>query len=295
MTDPDDTTIGTDDIDALFEALLRGDEPTGGAPGWGSDVAVLVHAARAPAAPDELAREDDIVARMRQVRLEVGSGAVTPAPVTDLGVRRLARDPDRTYRAKHAAARLEMSRHPAVRTIGRVVAMKAAAVTTVAVISVAAAAAATTGIVATVVVPALTPDEPRNPATATTTTERPRSTATATPGDAGWADAPGLADCPMLPACPDATDPAVPPAEVVPPTTPTTTATSVPGELSTTAQASTTTAPPATAPPTTETTTPPTSTTAPEDTVPDPGPLVADSPPGKGRSVGAAHGSSGRG
>jgi hypothetical protein len=294
MTDADDTSIGTDDIDALFEALLRGDEPAGGAPGWGSDVAVLVHAARAPAAPDELAREDDIVARMRQVRLEVGSGAVAPAPVTDLGLLRLVRDPDRDYRAKHAAARLQMSRHPSVRTIGRVVAMKAAAVTTVAVISVAAAAAATTGIVATVVVPALTPDEPRQPEPATTTTERPRSTATSPPRDTSWADAPGLADCPMLPACPDAADPAVPPTAAAP-TTPTTTAASVPGEGSTTAPTSTTTAPPATAPATTTTTAPPTSTTVPEDTVPDPGPLVDDSPPGKGRSVGAAHGTSGRG
>jgi hypothetical protein len=43
------------------------------------------------------------------------------------------------------------------------------------------------------------------------------------------------------------------------------------------------------------TTAPPTSTTVPAETVPDPGPLVADSPPGKGRSVGAAHGASGRG
>ncbi len=295
MTDADDPTIGGDDIDALFEAMLRGHEPASDAPGWCSDLAVLVHAARAPAAPGELAREDDIVARMRRVRLDVGSGAVTPAPLTDLGARRAAADPDRSYRAKHAAARLEMSRHPAVRTIGRVLAMKAAAVTTVTVISVAAAAAATTGIVATVVMPALSTDEPRDAEPATTTTEGPRTTATSTPRAAGWADAPGLAACPMLPACADATDPAVPPTEAAPPV-PTTTAASVGSESSTTAATSTTTAPPATAPTTTATTAPPapTSTTLLDETATDPGPL-ADTPPGKGRSVGTAHGSSGRG
>lgn len=296
MTDADDTTIDADEVDVLFEALLAGTEPAGEAPGWCGDVAVLVHAAQAPAAPDELARQDDIVARMRQVRLDVRSGVVTPAPVTELGTRRLARDPDRDYRAKHAAARLEMSRHPAVRTIGRVVAMKAAAVTTVAVISVAAAAAATTGIVATVVVPALRPDEPRLTEPATTTTEHPRTTATAGSGAAGWADAPGLADCPILPACPDAADPAVPPTAAAP-TTPPTTAAGVPDERSTTAPTSATSTPPATAPETATTTTtaPPTSTTAPDETVPDPGPLVADAPPGKGRSAGAPRGSSTRG
>jgi hypothetical protein len=293
MTDADDTTIGTDDIDALFEAMLGGDEPAGNAPRWCSDLAVLVHAAQAPAEPHELAREDEIVARMRQVRLDLESGVDTPAPVIDLGTRRAVAG-DRGYRAKHAAARLETSRHPAVRTIGRVVAMKAAAATTVAVISMAAAAAATTGIVATVVVPALSTDEPRDPEPTTTTSEGPRTTATPAPGTSGWADAPGLADCPMLPACPDASDPAVPAIEVAP-AGPATTAGSVPGERSTTTPTSTTTTPPATSPDTTVTTAPPTSTTVPDETVPDPGPLVADSPPGKGRSVGAAHGASGRG
>jgi hypothetical protein len=292
MTDADDTTIGPDDIDALFEAILGGDEPASSTPRWCSDLAVLVHAARAPAAPDELAGEDDIVTRMRRIRLDVGSGVVAPAPVTDLAARR-ATDPDRHYRAKHAAARLETSRHPAVRTIGRVVAMKAAAATTVAVISVAAAAAATTGIVATVVVPALSTDEPRDPEPTTTTTEARRTTATSSPGASGWADAPGLADCPMLPACPDASAPGVPTTQAAP-AVPTTTASSVPSERSTTTPTSTTTTPPATSPETTVTTEPPTSTTVPPETVPDPGPLVADSQPGKARAVGAASGSSGR-
>ena len=304
MTDADDSRLGAEDIDALFEALLAGHEPAS-APGWSSDLAVLVHAAQAAATPDELAREDDIVARMRQARLEARSGTVSPAPVTaapvtpapvaDLAARRVARGADRGYRAKHAAARLERSRHPAVRTIGRVVAMKAAAVTTVAVISVAAAAAATTGIVATVVVPALSPDEPRKPEPTTTTTERRRPTTTTTPRATGWADTPGLGDCPMLPACPDAA-PTVPPS--VAPTTPTTTptTTSAPSERTTTAPTTTTTAPPATSAPTTATTAPPPSTTVPEDTLPDPvEPLAADTAPGRGRSAGAAHGSSGRG
>ena len=75
-----------------------------------------------------------------------------------------AKHGDRSYIAKHAAARLEASRYPVARTVGRVVAMKAAAVTTAAVIGVAAAAAATTGIVATVVVPAINDHVRRPPA-----------------------------------------------------------------------------------------------------------------------------------
>jgi hypothetical protein len=290
MTDADDTTIGTDDIDALFEAMLGRDAPASGTPRWCRDLAGLVHAARAPAAPDELAREDDIIAGMRRIRLDMRSGAGTPAPISDLAARR-ATDPDRHYRAKHAAARLERSRHPAVRTIGRVVAMKAAAATTVAVISVAAAAAATTGIVATVVVPALSTDEPRDPEPTTTTTEDRRTTATSSPGASGWADEPGLADCPMLPACPDASYPAVPTTQATP-AVPTTTASSVPDERSTTTPSSTTTTPPATSTETTVTTEPPTSTTVPPETIPDPGPLVADSPPGEAQAMGSVDESS---
>jgi hypothetical protein len=76
-----------------------------------------------------------------------------------------AKHGDRSYIAKHAAARLEASRYPMARTVGRVVAMKAAAATTAVVIGVAAAAAATTGIVATVVVPAINDHVRRPPAT----------------------------------------------------------------------------------------------------------------------------------
>jgi hypothetical protein len=264
------------DLDAELERLLSGGAPSAEAPAWFGDVAVLVRAARAPARPDELAGEADIVARMVEVRLAVLAEAEAEVPVagtgdgdgdegdagaapavtavngvnghahrngtdlgrdeavrngtdlgrdeavrngtdlgrdeavrngTDLGgdeaVRNgtdLGRDEavrngtdlgayaaadveseggqleerlreriavsdldeyrakhggERYYVAKHAARPPEEPPHPVARTVGRVIAMKAVAVTTAAVIGVAAAAAATTGIVANVVVPAI--------------------------------------------------------------------------------------------------------------------------------------------
>jgi hypothetical protein len=264
-------------IDAELERLLGGGSPSAQAPAWFGDVAVLVRTARAPARPDELAGEADIVARMVELRLAVLADAAiedqteapavgqddpdeadapaTPrvnghvngvngrvngvngqvngtAPSTaraaamddrtggtktsgsettadesgagDTGAKdsrkestgrdtgaeervaaTVAREPggptarepmeDRLrermslaeldeYRAKHGGERYYVAKHSApapdepphavARTVGRVIAMKAVAITTAAALGVAAAAAATTGIVANVVVPA---------------------------------------------------------------------------------------------------------------------------------------------
>ncbi len=240
MTDKGWTDM--DDFDAELDRLLAGAGPSADAPAWCGDVAVLVRRATAPARPDELAREDDIVARMREIRLaiiagdepaavagesdEVGIGddlrsddesPEAPAPETvepararngqvpfDLAVpwaaaittegditpvagangtaARSRRVPDPlaqrlrarvaeqqelveldqyrakhggdTYQAKHAADR-PADDNRVVRTVSRVVAMKAVAIATAAAIGVAAAAAATSGIVADVVVPVI--------------------------------------------------------------------------------------------------------------------------------------------
>jgi hypothetical protein len=223
-------------IDAELERLLSGGSPSAEAPAWFGDVAVLVRTARAPARPDELAGEADIVARMVEVRLAVLAEATTgttvagqddsdeadappvPAPrvnghvngrvnghvngvnataaeddetgsetdgsetdgsgtgsrepggptarepleerlrermsQSDLDEYRAKHGGERYYVAKHAAPAVEEPPHAVARTVGRVIAMKAVAITTAAVIGVAAAAAATTGIVANVVVPA---------------------------------------------------------------------------------------------------------------------------------------------
>jgi hypothetical protein len=67
----DDRWTDMADIDAELERLLSGGSPSAEAPAWFGDVAVLVRTARAPARPDELAGEADIVARMVEVRLAV--------------------------------------------------------------------------------------------------------------------------------------------------------------------------------------------------------------------------------
>jgi hypothetical protein len=287
MTDADDTdrpTADSDGIDAALERLLAGDDPAPQAPDWARNVALLVRAAQAPPRPDELAGEADVVRRMRDVRLAALAGEPTAddleplASVTQLGDRLSRRGHDRNYRAKHAAARLEASRHPAVRTLGRVIAMKAAAVTTVAVIGVAAAAAATTGIVATVVVPAFSGDEPSKPARPPATTARPERPGTT---QGGGADAPASADellpqvaCPLLSACPAPLPPARPPQGTASTTTvpASTTATTVAGDAEATPETTTTvpdSATTTTVPEPTTTVPEPPTTTIPE-TPPDP-------------------------
>ncbi|HKE76365.1 MAG TPA: hypothetical protein VKB57_22300 [Acidimicrobiales bacterium] len=237
MTDSDDGTVDMTELDAELDRLLAGEAPSAQAPAWCGDVAVLVRTALAPAREDELAREAEIVAQMRELRLAVLAEAeaavdaaaeaeaeATPEPeaeaevapepeaeadeaeageatgrpgayrdagpaVIDLRAPRAPVDLDayrakhggeRYYRAKHAAARLENSKYPLARTVGRVVAMKAVAVTTAVGIA-AAAAAATTGIVATVVVPALTqPEHHVSTTTPAPATEGPEVGTTAT-------------------------------------------------------------------------------------------------------------------
>lgn len=107
--------------DGVWDGTHRDPE----APAWYRDLRSLIHRARGPAEPHELVDEPVVVATMR-------------------GVTRGER-----------VARLPRSR--GVRTLGRVVAMKAAAATTVTMVSVAAAAAATTGIVATVTATVVVP------------------------------------------------------------------------------------------------------------------------------------------
>ena len=276
-------TVDADEVDALLDHLMAGGDPRPDGPAWSRNVALLVRAAEAPAGADELSGEADIVRRMIEVRTSVEASRTTAvATVTRLDDHRsrAGDDPDRLltddrhYRAKHAAARLEASRHPALRTVGRVIAMKAAAVTAVAFVGVAAAAAATTGIVATVVVPALT-EKPVPEADPQPTISEKGRQVDPTPGarPPSPADEPAPAPCPMAPAClAPPTTASVSTTTTALPTTPTTEgAATSPDDrtgptTTTTAVESTTT--------TTESTTlstmaPTTTTTA--DTTPDPG------------------------
>lgn len=147
MTDADDREIDLPGIDAWFEQVLDGEAPAD-APARYADLAVLVRTARSPGQPDELRAEGEVVRRMSDVRA---------------AAQRRARSRPTERRSAAAVAvpeTAETAGHPAARTLGRVVALKAAAVTTATVIGVTAAAAATTGLVATVVVPALTEEAP---------------------------------------------------------------------------------------------------------------------------------------
>lgn len=96
------------------DRLWEGIPPEHGAPGWYDDVSGLIETANGPAEPHELVDEPVVVEDMHK---------------TTLGGPRRCRQG---------------------RTVGRLIAMKAAAATTASVVGVAATAAATTGIVATV-------------------------------------------------------------------------------------------------------------------------------------------------
>jgi hypothetical protein len=284
---------GCDGTDALFDRLLAGGVPEADDPAWSRDLARLILAAQAPARPDELAGQHEIVSRMVEARRAVREEpAPAGAPTADAAVVRLpARRPDEpwpgprrrgpqvgVYRAKHAAARLEASRHPAVRNLGRVLAVKAAAVTTAVVVgTVAAAAAATTGLVATVVVPAFTSDDPA-PSEPGPSPELD--------GDDGRVGTAGTNDdslarrmTPPVPSTDCGGDPgdagrcAVQPAPATASSTvPSTTATTSPDDPAAAPEATTTTTapPPTTAPPATTVPEPPTTTTTtvPEDPPP---------------------------
>jgi hypothetical protein len=178
---PEDRFIQLARFDAAHaKRVWDGSAATDDAPAWYGRVATLIRAAGAPTTDDELAGESDIVARMQAAILEPAtddelageSDIVARMQATILGlgaeaddeadddVDGDAGDPDRPRHLRPAvpwAAR----RRQGVRVVRRIVAVKAAAVTTVVAIGV-TAAAATTGIVATVVVPALSHNEPKH-------------------------------------------------------------------------------------------------------------------------------------
>lgn len=214
---------------------------------------------------------------------EVALPTSTPEPLTErLRSRRglsdlddyRAKHGDRSYIAKHAAARLEASRYPVARTVGRVVAMKAAAVTTAVVIGVAAAAAATTGIVATVVVPAINDHVRRPPAVSQSPAEKDDSGTSRGDGRSGGGrdgDDSTSATCSnVLLTCPPAvSDPAEPGAPT--PATGAPTATTAPDTTTTTSSTTSTTSTTEPEPPTTTVTTEPPPTTEPQPTTLDAG------------------------
>lgn len=134
MTPRDEIWVDMTQFDTeVADAVWGGTHDDRSAPPWYRDVRSLIHRARGPAEAHELADE--------------------PAVIEAMG---------RTARGHHPApahTRVGAQRASGVHTLGRVVAMKAAAATTATLIGVTAAAAATTGIVATmaatVVVPAV--------------------------------------------------------------------------------------------------------------------------------------------
>lgn len=153
MTDSDDLWIEMAQFDTgLADGLWEGLPPPDDAPEWYGKVSGLIHAASAPAGPSDLAGEASIVARMQAA---IVAAAADPPREIDLRhavVRRRAVESPRHLAARPRAAQHEQGHRG--RLVGRIVAVKAVAVTTAVVLGV-TAAAATTGIVATVVVPAL--------------------------------------------------------------------------------------------------------------------------------------------
>ncbi len=322
MNEADDNVVEVRDLDQLFEEVLAGEVRNPDAPAWCGDLARLVAGARAEAAPGELAAQDDIVSRMVAVRQELPpEGDVAPGvipvltpvpaptaptaptvptrPTTALAAVPAVSDADapegagpyvprhaRGYRAKHAADRMQTSTNPTVRYVGRVIAVKAAAVTTAVVIGTVAAAAATTGIVANVVVPAFTDESPDAPptgkATITSSDDRDDSGG-AGQDDAGVDVTVAVPTCQLTPVCSPLTpaNPGQGPALARPtgptvPTTepaPTTTTTEAPAPTTTTETPPTTAPEPAT---TTTTETPPPTDPEPTSTLmafdPDPAP-----------------------
>jgi hypothetical protein len=117
----DMTQFDTRIADRVWDGTVRDPD----APPWYRDVRSLIHRARGPAEPHELVDEPLVVSSMHRVRR---GGSIARLP-----------------------------RSSGVGTIGRVLAMKAAAATTTGIIGVAAAAAATTGIVATVAATVVVP------------------------------------------------------------------------------------------------------------------------------------------
>jgi hypothetical protein len=165
---PDERFIQMARFDAAHaRRVWDGSAATDDAPAWYGRVATLIRAAAAPATEDELAGESDVVARMEAAMLAPASEDEL-AGETDIVARMQATilgfapdagdDSDRPRHLRPAAP--WAARRQRARVVRRIVAVKAAAVTTVVAIGV-TAAAATTGFVATVVVPALSSREPK--------------------------------------------------------------------------------------------------------------------------------------
>ena len=169
---PDDRFIQRARFDAAHaKRVWDGSAATDDAPDWYGRVATLIRAAAAPATEDEFAGESDVVARMEAAMLEPAADdelageteIVARMQATILGLGSEAADEaDDADRPRHLRPAVPWAvRHrQGVRVVRRLVAVKAAAVTTVVAIGV-TAAAATTGFVATVVVPALSKNEPK--------------------------------------------------------------------------------------------------------------------------------------
>jgi hypothetical protein len=126
MTDRDEiwvdlTQFDTQAADGVWDGIHRDPD----APAWYRDLRSLIHRAKGPGESHELVDEPEMVATM--------------------------------HRATLGETLARLPRSSGARTLGRVLAMKAAAATTASMISVAAAAAATTGIVATVTAAVVVP------------------------------------------------------------------------------------------------------------------------------------------
>jgi len=129
-----------DDLDDDLAVPVPGPTPVGAAPP-GRAAAGVTPVAGAPATGVRPAGAADGTGR-------APAGAATPSrPHSPRHINGAA------YRARHAAPQPAGS--PTARQVGKVLALKAAAVTTAVIVGTVAAAAATTGIVATVVVPAI--------------------------------------------------------------------------------------------------------------------------------------------
>jgi len=126
MTDRDEIWVDLTQFDIqAADAVWDGTHRDPDAPVWYRDLRSLIHRAKGPAEAQELADEPELVATM--------------------------------HRATLGETLARLPRSSGARTLGRVLAMKAAAATTASMISVAAAAAATTGIMATVAATVVVP------------------------------------------------------------------------------------------------------------------------------------------
>ncbi len=209
---PDDRWLDLARFDAAHaNRLWDGTAPTDDAPAWYGRVSTLLRGARVPATADELAAESEIVAKMQAVILD-------PAPADESAgesdiVSRMqavilesawAADGDEVgdaNRPRHLRAPVPLPpgarRRQGARVVRRIVAVKAAAVTTVVAIGV-TAAAATTGFVATVVVPALSDHPPRVPVKHEAPTASDDESSTGSSGGSGDGAWGGTGDDPIV-------------------------------------------------------------------------------------------------